>query len=237
MPSKGDDRQVEAALERLREAVARYKWTQSEVADAAGLQRPTVNKWLTGKSVPTRNELYGALVFIAKEYGIELQELWGESLALELSVGKPMYPVGNAKIPIPLWPAVPAGDWEQPTDATDFFEVDASLAGAGRVACPIIGNSCSPTFEQGDMAVFKLTSHPPVGTFVLARNGDNEATLKLLRSSENGDHVLVSPKDGSILDAVEWHAIGYAIARYRNQAGAGSYDLMVRDPQGIRAGE
>lgn len=236
LPQKPDPTVV-SALEKLRRVVDSRKWTQGQIADAAGVERQTINKWYKGKSTPGRNELYGALVFLSTNLKIPLSELWDDETVLKPDVGLPMYPVGIARIEIPLWGAVPAGNWEQPLDSTDMFEVDASIAGQNRVACPIVGESCSPTFLQGDVVIFKLTPHPPVGSFVLVRNGDNEATIKQLLSLPSGEYELFSPRDGSRLTASEWHAIGYAIARYRNKAGNGSYDLTVRDPQGIRPGE
>lgn len=215
---------VTAIVSRIQAERERREWSQDAVAKVVGVSRVTYNRWENGSTLPAESRLMSACEALARAWDVPIASLYGREVAV---VGKPLYPVGVSRVPIPMWGEVPASDWSRPADSTDFYEVDASLAGPNRIACRIVGDSMIPYLQQGDVVVFKLDPHPAVGSIVLARNSDNDVTVKHL-AMEGGGYVLASLKDGHTVGADRWEALGYAIARIRDNA-PGDYDLRVRE--------
>lgn len=213
-----------AIISRIEEQREIRDWSQEAVASVIGISRVTYNRWKKGGTLPNESRLMSACEALARAWDLPMATLYGREV---IGVGKPMYPVGIQRVPIPMWGEVPASDWSRPTDSTDFYEVDASLAGTNRIACKIVGDSMIPFLQQGDVVVFKLDPHPRVGSIVLARNLDNDVTVKQLVLEGEG-YSLVSLKDGHKVSADRWEALGYAIARIRDN-GPGDYDLRVRE--------
>lgn len=95
---------------------------------------------------------------------------------------------------IPLISYVQAGTWTsivdnfQPGDADEFLLTDQELSESA-FALQIKGDSMLPEFKEGDRVIIDPMVQPNPGDFVVAKNGDDEATFKKYRPrgvNENG---------------------------------------------------
>lgn len=226
------------------------KVSQKDAADILGVSREAYVSYETGRVTPTA----GQVRKLAAEW--EIPHRWffdGQDTPVPMyagggfrvgegkkgyegtsEVGKPLFPVAHDTVQIPMWPAVPAGDWEAPSETVDFYDVDVRLYKRNRVACKVVGDSMHPFLQQGDVGVFELNQHPQVGLIVLARNGDAEATVKQLSYNESG-YVLISLKDGEQVHASKWEVLGFLVARVRD-LGPGRFNQVVNQG-GIRPEE
>jgi len=98
---------------------------------------------------------------------------------------------------IPLISCVQAGAWTESTDpfsagdAHEFLMTDADLSRSA-FALEIKGDSMLPEFKPGDRVVIDPDISPQPGDYVVAKNGENEATFKKYRPrglNERGDVV------------------------------------------------
>jgi SOS-response transcriptional repressor LexA len=96
---------------------------------------------------------------------------------------------------IPLISYVQAGVWTdvvdtyQPGDAEDFLLTDLELSG-NAFALEIKGDSMLPEFKAGDRVIIDPVVQPQPGDYVVAKNGEDEATFKKYRPrgvNEHGD--------------------------------------------------
>ncbi len=87
---------------------------------------------------------------------------------------------------IPLISYVQAGCWTGivdnylPGDAEDWLLTDLDLSPSA-FALQIKGDSMLPEFKEGDRVIIDPNVEPLPGDFVVAKNGDNEATFKKYR--------------------------------------------------------
>jgi len=98
---------------------------------------------------------------------------------------------------IPLIDYVQAGKWtevvnsNQLSNATDWILTDLDLSD-NAFALEIKGESMLPRFKEGDRIIVDPTVYPLPGDFVVAKNGEHEATFKKYRPrgiSEQGTQV------------------------------------------------
>lgn len=141
------------------------KVTQGEAAKIAGVSRATYNGYEAGKPVPP-------------EILMRLADAWK---APELTIAESAEPSNRRPadtVRLPYWGTVPAGDWETPLDNVQFEPVPARMAGDDRFCVRVKGESMVPNMLPGDLLVCRRTAKPPIGSVVLARNGDGELTIK-----------------------------------------------------------
>lgn len=87
---------------------------------------------------------------------------------------------------IPMIDYVQAGVWTevldgfQPGDAEDWLLTDLDLSGSA-FALQIKGESMRPDFTPGDRVIIDPDVQPQAGDFVVAKNGEEEATFKKYR--------------------------------------------------------
>lgn len=92
--------------------------------------------------------------------------------------------VGDRRIP--LISHVQAGNWSEATDphamgdGFDFLLTDHELSESA-FALEIKGDSMLPEFKPGDRVIIDPAVHPQPGDFVVAKNGEEEATFKKYR--------------------------------------------------------
>ena len=98
---------------------------------------------------------------------------------------------------IPMIDYVQAGVWTavvdgfQPGDAEDWLLTDLDLSGSA-FALQIKGESMRPDFTPGDRVIIDPDVQPQAGDFVVAKNGEEEATFKKYRvrgSDQTGNAV------------------------------------------------
>lgn len=115
---------------------------------------------------------------------------------------------------VPYWGTVPAGNWESPPDEPNWIQVSDNIETDGVVAVRVTGNSMEPRLVHGQLICIKQDTRPRDGVITLARNQDNELTLKVLRQRSDGPgyelHSL-NP-DYGVVSAESWSIVGYAVS-------------------------
>lgn len=148
----------------------------TEVARAFGVKPPSVKDWqafgrLHKKHIPKLLDYFGDVV------GPEHWGLSGQS-NVELA------PIGSRRIPLISY--VQAGLWTDAADpyavgdAADWLMTDLDISSSS-FALEIKGDSMLPDFKPGDRVIIDPDIAPQPGDFVVAKNGDHEATFKKYR--------------------------------------------------------
>lgn len=94
---------------------------------------------------------------------------------------------------IPLISYVRAGHWAgavdpfQPNDAHEWLMTDLDMSD-NAFALEIKGDSMLPEFAQGDRVIIDPGVKPRPGDYVVAKNGDDEATFKKYRLRSINEH-------------------------------------------------
>lgn len=165
------------------------------LARAVGVTPPSVSDWLSGKSKTMEGE---NLVKAAKFLGVD-------STWLATGKGEPtpnttpkvsdsnIRPVDDQFIKIPVLDFVQAGNWRSvgydgvtPMDYT--YIAYKGVHGDAIFALVVDGDSMTPDFKQGDMIVVDTQKQPTPGCYVVAQNGEIEATFKKYKVSGYDDN-------------------------------------------------
>lgn len=199
--------------------------TQKKFAESVGYSRSAISMMETDKQA-----IPDSVIAKARQLVRNLPELPARGEA-DPNAGLPLFPVAFSKAEIPLYPAVPAGEWSEPLDTEDLVEVEAKFIGNGRFACRVRGDSMLPMLEPDDLAIFQKHEDPPIGTIIIARNGDGGATVKQLR--HNGADFTLHSLNNRYQDATasQWEAVGFLVGIERNIGGT---VITYYNPRGLR---
>lgn len=184
---------------RLAAARAEARLTQTELARAAGLK----NQSIVGSLESGHRKNSSHTPALAAALGVNA--LWlaeGRGPKRPADAPTPPEPSNVSAAPlgarrIPLISYVQAGhmreaiDPYQVGDAADWLLTDLDLS-ANAFALRIKGDSMLPDFREGDTVVIDPAVEPIPGDYVVAKNGENEATFKKYRPrgvNERGDAV------------------------------------------------
>lgn len=163
---------------------------QSELARFCGLSPQAVQKWIGGETAPRGKNLIKAAEFLGVS-PIELQ--FGEK---QNHINIAPANIGTRKIPLISY--VQAGTWTeamdtyQPGDAHEWLLTDLDLS-EHAFGLEIKGDSMLPEFKPGDRVIIDPAVNPRPGDYVVAKNGDEEATFKKYRPrgrNDKGDQVV-----------------------------------------------
>lgn len=220
--------------------------TGEKLRRARESQYPTVTQRDVARTLEIKEERYRSYEYdrvrLPEWIAVEVSRMWGIPLPWffdgmdsnppkngnkEADLGSPLFPVQGTTVEIVLASPVPGGSWIDPEDSTDFIEIPVRLYKKGRWANPVVGHSNFPYIQQGDILLWEPKPHPPVGRIILARNGDNQTTVKQLKYTESG-HVLIGLNDGEEVKAPAWQAVGMLIARIR-YPGPGRYSEVSNE--------
>lgn len=108
---------------------------------------------------------------------------------------------------VPVVSYVQAGMFTEPDYILTPEGITASLYFDGPAsktvfALRVKGDSMEPEFKEGDTIIIDPDIYPKPGEFVIAKNGDHEATFKKYREKANGSFELVPlNRDHSIIDS------------------------------------
>jgi SOS-response transcriptional repressor LexA len=167
---------------RLAEALALAKKSPTQLAAETGLSDSAISQLLSGKTKSLRSN---SAVKIEAATGVRATWLIaGEGPMLASTQNVAAAPVGAIRIPLISY--VQAGCWTgivdnyQPGDADEWLLTDLDLSGSA-FALQIKGDSMLPEFKEGDRVIIDPTVGPLPGDFVVAKNGDDEATFKKYR--------------------------------------------------------
>lgn len=174
------------------------------------INKQSVYNWLEGDTVPRDPDVYDQMLRV-----LEPSAPYNEQV-----VGGPKIPVGYPKLRIPYAGEVPcSADWGDPLASEEFIEVEASMEHPQRFAAKVVGDSCYPALQQGDITIWHADFSPPYGLIVLAqRKGDHGCTVKqLVYDTDLNRNVLkpVNPAYDAPDDGQGWGAIARLVAVLR----------------------
>ncbi len=180
--------------DRIREAIQHSGKSQAQIATDTGKSPGAVSQWLDGSTKSLRADTAAALERATGYSAAWLVTGKGTKIAINVPNIEPA-PVGGKAIPLISY--VQAGVWTdvvdnyQPGAADEFLLTDLELSG-NAFALEIKGDSMLPEFKPGDRVIIDPTISPQPGDYVVAKNGDDEATFKKFRPrsvNEHGDTV------------------------------------------------
>lgn len=188
------------------------RMTQQEVADTLGIDRSRWKNWEYGYASPPPK-----IVRELRRMG------YGEPSRpiADTLLGRPKIPVGFSLGSMVYAGIVPAGEWGDPLASEEFVEVEVKFEHPKRFAATVVGDSCYPALQQGDMAIWHHDLNPPYGSIVLAqRKGDHGCTVKELAYSEGRPMLLpVNPNLDCPPDGDGWGVIARLVGVIRKVDG------------------
>lgn len=215
--------------DRIREAITHSGKNQAQIAVETKKSPGAVSQWLDGRIKGLRAETAEALERATGYTATWIATGRGPRLVQDKSNISPAQ-IGHKQIPLISY--VRAGLWAgavdpfQPNDAHDWLVTDLDLS-EGAFALEIKGDSMLPDFSPGDRVIIDPDIRPQPGDYVVAKNGDDEATFKKyrLRSiNDQGDPVFelvpLNPDYPSIRsDQVPIHIVGtmVEVRKYRRK--------------------
>lgn len=197
------------------------------------LQIPRKNKqnvynWLNRGQSPRDESLWDKMLSALEEEAARRELTRSERRQPSLPetkelLGDPMIPVGYKMFKMPFAGLVPAGEWGDPLASEDFIDVEYRYEHPRRFACKVIGDSCWPALQPGDLTIWHQDIAPPYGVIVLAqRKGDHGCTVKeLVYDAERKRPVLNPINDtyGEPEDGEGWGIIARLVAVERMEDG------------------
>lgn len=158
--------------------------SQESLAQSLGLTKGNVSAWEHARHKPKLEQVLQITSLTGYEPPVEMRGFNVSPAAL-----------GGARIPLINY--VQAGVWTDvvdnyaPGDADEFLLTDLDLSG-NAFALEIKGDSMLPDFKPGDRVIIDPNVSSQPGDFVVAKNGEEEATFKKYRPrgiNERGDMV------------------------------------------------
>ena len=198
---------------------------QSDLARELNTSPQTVNNW-EARGISKKGLLHIQSVLGISASWIDTGE--GRKFVHDKSNVAPAQ-IGTKQVPLISY--VRAGNWTgvdpyQPYDAHDWLMTDLDVS-SGAFALEIKGDSMLPEFRPGDRVIIDPGVRPQPGDYVVAKNGEEEATFKKyrLRSiNEQGVEVFelvpLNPDYPSIRsDQVPIHIVGtmVEVRKYRRR--------------------
>jgi SOS-response transcriptional repressor LexA len=169
--------------ERLKIAMRLSGCTTQMLADGLGVSYQAARKAVDGKTkafTASNNQKAAKLLGVSAEW---LATGGGTHSVQDKSNITPAQTGGKQ---IPLVSYVRAGNWSgvvdayQPNEAQDWLMTDLELSESA-FALEIKGDSMLPDFKPGDRVIIDPGINPQPGDFVVAKNGEDEATFKKYR--------------------------------------------------------
>ncbi|HHO0758314.1 TPA: LexA family protein [Aeromonas hydrophila] len=147
----------------------------AKIAQHLGVTPKAVSKYFNAEAIPARD----TMIALANMLGVSVSWLqYGES-ELELMTRTPQRL-------IPVLDYVQAGAWTEACGATDidgsteYIYADPRM-GKNAFALRVKGDSMLPEIRPGDVVLIDPDASPRPGEFVVAKNGNGEATIKQYR--------------------------------------------------------
>ncbi len=147
--------------------------SQAELAKKLNINRSSIGMFESNARTPTTD----TLVRYAQFFNVSIDYLMGTSQN------------SNAeKYTIPVYASISCGNpFVADENIYDFEDVDIALKSQGEhfgLLCR--GNSMSPEFKDGDVAIIRKQSNIDSGNIAAVRINGDEATLKIVKKSEQG---------------------------------------------------
>lgn len=183
---------MESVGDRIRRLRKSLGLTQVKLAQMLGIKAPSVVQWesdktnLSGENLLNAAKLFGVTPDYIL-YGGEIEQ----SAVPNMEIAQP----DIHRIPVISY--VQAGVWTAPNEIREcdgnmaYITTDLEL-GDRAFAIVIRGNSMEPEFTEGDLVLIDPDEPLHPGDFVVAKNGEEEATFKKYRPrgySEDGKEI------------------------------------------------
>lgn len=184
-PQENGGMTVGTEIRRRRKAL---KWTLEDLANRVDSDTGNLSRVETGKQGASEDMLRK----IAQALGCTVADLFAGA---EGAANVAPAPLGTRRIPLISY--VQAGHMTEAIDsyavgdAAEWMLTDLDLS-MNAFALRIKGDSMMPEFREGDTVIIDPSVAPLPGDYVVAKNGDNEATFKKYRPrgiNERGDQV------------------------------------------------
>lgn len=159
--------------DRVKRRRAELELTQSEAAERAGIKQQSWASIEDGKTLKPRN-----IVGIAE--ALKCDPIW----LMNGGVFQPVSEMDTRKIPLISYVQAGALASKKPIDAFDGsgeYIMTDMVWSDNTFALKIEGDSMEPDFKAGDVIVVDPEIEPMPGEFVVAKNGEHEATFKKYR--------------------------------------------------------
>lgn len=169
--------------ERLKLALKQSGMTTQMLADGLGISYQAAKKAVDGKTkafTASNNQKAANLLGVSAEWlatGETDQFVQDKSNVSSAQMGSKQIPL-ISYVHAGLWTG--AVDAFQPNDAHEWLTTDLELSNSA-FALEIKGESMLPEFKPGDRVIIDPGITPQPGDFVVAKNGDDEATFKKFR--------------------------------------------------------
>ena len=183
---------VESVGDRIRRLRKSLGLTQVKLAQMLGIKAPSVVQWESDKTNLSGENLLNA----AKLFGVTPDYiLYGGEIEQSAAPNMEMAQPDIHRIPVISY--VQAGVWTAPNEIREcdgnfaYITTDLEL-GERAFAIVIRGNSMEPEFTEGDLVLIDPDEPLHPGDFVVAKNGEEEATFKKYRPrgySEDGKEI------------------------------------------------
>lgn len=183
---------VESVGDRIRRLRKSLGLTQVKLAQMLGIKAPSVVQWESDKTNLSGENLLNA----AKLFGVTPDYiLYGGEIEQSAVPNMEMAQPDTHRIPVISY--VQAGVWTAPNEIREcdgnmaYITTDLEL-GDRAFAIVIRGNSMEPEFTEGDLVLIDPDEPLHPGDFVVAKNGEEEATFKKYRPrgySEDGKEI------------------------------------------------
>ncbi|WP_421196681.1 LexA family protein [Aeromonas enteropelogenes] len=183
---------MESVGDRIRRLRKSLGLTQVKLAQMLGIKAPSVVQWESDKTNLSGENLLNA----AKLFGVTPDYiLYGGEIEQSAAPNMEMAQPDIHRIPVISY--VQAGVWTAPNEIREcdgnmaYITTDLEL-GDRAFAIVIRGNSMEPEFTEGDLVLIDPDEPLHPGDFVVAKNGEEEATFKKYRPrgySEDGKEI------------------------------------------------
>ncbi len=183
---------MESVGDRIRRLRKSLGLTQVKLAQMLGIKAPSVVQWESDKTNLSGENLLNA----AKLFGVTPDYiLYGGEIEQSAAPNMEMAQPDIHRIPVISY--VQAGVWTAPNEIREcdgnmaYITTDHDL-GQRAFAIVIRGNSMEPEFTEGDLVLIDPDEPLHPGDFVVAKNGEEEATFKKYRPrgySEDGKEI------------------------------------------------
>jgi SOS-response transcriptional repressor LexA len=166
----------------VRDARTHWGGSQEVLAKALDVTKGNVSAWENGRHKPKLEQI------------LAIGQITGYAIPPEAR-GLNIKPASIGYQRIPMIDYVRAGAWTgisdpyMPGDAYEWLMTDLNLSDVA-FALEIKGDSMLPDFKEGDRVIIDPLVSPQPGDFVVAKNGDQEATFKKYRprgTNERGE--------------------------------------------------
>lgn len=207
---------LDPIAERVRLTLDDLGMSVRRLAIMAGIKPQSLHSWLNGDYQPKDDAVWTKLLALLEQERARKSSV-REQVA-RYPVDRPRIPVGFPLVAMRYAGEVPCStDWGDPLASEEFIEVEVQFEGPRRFAAKVVGDSCFPALQQGDITIWQQDFSPPYGTIVLAqRKGDHGCTVKQLTHDGQRPHLTpVNPAHDEPGDFEGWGVVARLVAVLR----------------------